>query len=55
MSNPRFTPLQAVGNRMKARGLSLDDVRVGKKVLLTWTDKWGELMADALDATIHLR
>jgi uridine phosphorylase len=51
MSNPRFTPLQAVGNRMKARGLSLDDVRVGKKVLLTWTDKWGELMADALDAT----
>ncbi len=51
MSNPRFTPLQAVGNRMKARGLSLDDVRVGKKVLLTWTDKWGDLMAEALGAT----
>jgi uridine phosphorylase len=51
MSNPRFTPRQAVGNRLKARGLTFDDVRVGKKVLLTWTSVWGEKMAEALGAT----
>lgn len=51
MSNPRFTPRQAVGNRLKARGETFDDMRVGKKVLLTWTEKWAELMSDALGAT----
>ena len=51
MSNPRFTPHQAVGNRLRARGESFDDMRVGKKVLLTWTEKWAELLADALGAT----
>ena len=50
MSNPRFTPRQAVEQRLKARGLSFDDIRVGKKVLLTWTRSWGEAMADALGA-----
>lgn len=50
MSNPRFTPHQAVGNRLKARGLTFDDVRVGKKVLLTWTSAWGVKLADALRA-----
>ncbi len=50
MSNPRFTPHQAVGNRLKARGLTFDDVRVGKKVLLTWTGAWGVKLADALGA-----
>ena len=51
MSHPRFTPHQAVGNRLKARGESFDDMRVGKKVLLTWTEKWAEELADALGAT----
>ncbi len=51
MSNPRFTPHQAVGNRLKARGESFDDMRVGKKVLLTWTEKWAEELSDALGAT----
>jgi uridine phosphorylase len=51
MSNPRFTPHQAVGNRLKARGESFDDMRVGKKVLLTWTEKWAEQLSDALGAT----
>jgi uridine phosphorylase len=51
MSHPRFTPHQAVGNRLKARGESFDDMRVGKKVLLTWTEKWAEDLADALGAT----
>jgi uridine phosphorylase len=51
MSNPRFTPHQAVGNRLKARGESFDDMRVGKKVILTWTEKWAEQLADALAAT----
>ena len=51
MSNPRFTPHQAVGNRLRARGESFDDMRVGKKVLLTWTEKWAEQLADALGAT----
>jgi len=50
MSNPRFTPHQAVGNRLKARGESFDDMRVGKKVLLTWTEKWAEELSDALGA-----
>ena len=50
MSSPRFTPRQAVEHRLKARGLTLDDIRVGKKVLLTWTRIWGEAMADALEA-----
>ena len=49
-SEPRFTPRQAVGHRLKARGLSFDDLRVGKKVLLTWSRLWGEAMADALGA-----
>jgi len=51
MSNPRFTPRNAVDNRLKARGESFDDMRVGKKVLLTWTEKWAEELADALGAT----
>ena len=51
MSNPRFTPHQAVGNRLKARGESFDDMRVGKKVLLTWTEQWAERLADTLGAT----
>ncbi|MDA1279598.1 MAG: nucleoside phosphorylase [Chloroflexi bacterium] len=51
MSTPRFTPRQAVENRLKSRGLTFDDVRVGKKVLLTWTEKWGHELADALGAT----
>ncbi len=51
MSNPRFTPHQAVGNRLRARGESFDDMRVGKKILLTWTEKWAEELADALGAT----
>jgi uridine phosphorylase len=51
MSNPHFTPHQAVGNRLKARGESFDDMRVGKKVLLTWTEKWAEQLSDALGAT----
>lgn len=51
MSTPRFTPHQAVINRLKARGESFDDMRVGKKVLLTWTENWGEQLADALGAT----
>ena len=51
MSDPRFTPRQAVGNRLKARGETFDDIRVGKKVLLTWTEKWAEELSDALGAT----
>ncbi|NQW19581.1 MAG: nucleoside phosphorylase [Chloroflexi bacterium] len=51
MSNPRFTPHQAVGNRLKARGESFDDMRVGKKVILTWTETWAEQLSDALGAT----
>ena len=51
MSIPRFTPRQAVENRLHARGLNFDDIRVGKNVLLTWTRTWGEAMADALGAT----
>jgi len=51
MSHPRFTPHQAVGNRLKARGESFDDMRVGKKVLLTWTEKWAEELSNALGAT----
>ncbi|MBN4059450.1 nucleoside phosphorylase [Dehalococcoides mccartyi] len=50
MSIPRFTPRQAVGNRLKARGLNFDDISVGKKVLLTWSRVWGEALADALGA-----
>mgnify|MGYP001033222106 CR=1 FL=1 len=49
-SEPRFTPRQAVGHRLNARGLRFDDLRVGKKVLLTWSRVWGEEMADALGA-----
>jgi uridine phosphorylase len=52
LSNPRFTPQQAVEHRFRARGLASGDVRVGKKVLLTWTAKRGELLADALGATL---
>lgn len=51
MSIPRFTPYQAVGNRLKARSESFDDLRVGKKVLLTWTRKWAEQLSDRLGAT----
>jgi uridine phosphorylase len=51
MSVPRFTPRQAVGNRLKARGESFDDMRVGKKVLMTWTEKWAEELSEALGAT----
>ncbi|MBC8453346.1 MAG: nucleoside phosphorylase [Chloroflexi bacterium] len=51
MSNPRFTPHQAVGNRLKARGETFNDMRVGKKVLMTWTEKWAEELSDALGAT----
>jgi uridine phosphorylase len=51
MSNPRFTPLQAVRNRLKSRGESIDDMRVGKKVLLTWTEKWAIELSDKLGAT----
>lgn len=51
MSNPRFTPHQAVSNRLNARGESFGDMRVGKKVLLTWTEKWAEELADTLEAT----
>ncbi len=51
MSNPRFTPHQAVSNRLNARGESFDDMRVGKKVLFTWTEKWAEELADTLEAT----
>ena len=51
MSNPRFTPHQAVSNRLNARGKSFGDMRVGKKVLLTWTEKWAEELADTLEAT----
>ena len=36
---------------MKVRGQTFDDMRVGKKVLLTWSRRWGEEMADALGAT----
>ncbi|MCH7970413.1 MAG: nucleoside phosphorylase [Chloroflexi bacterium] len=50
MSKPRFTPHQAVEHRLKARGLSFDDMRVGKKVLLVWTRKWSEILADTLGA-----
>lgn len=48
---PRFTPEQAVGHRLRARGQTFDDMRVGKKVLLTWSRNWGEALADALGAT----
>ncbi len=51
MSNPRFTPREAVYSRLKARGLSFKDIRVGAKVLLTWTEIWGEKLADELGAT----
>ena len=51
MSSPRFTPRQAVGNRLKARGETFEDMRVGKKVLLTWTEKWAEQLSGALGAT----
>lgn len=51
MSTPRFTPRQAVGNRLRARGESFDDMRVGKNVLITWTEKWAEELSDALGAT----
>ena len=51
MSNPRFTPREAVYSRLKARGKSFNDIRVGKKVLLTWTESWGEKLADELLAT----
>ena len=42
MSNPRFTPREAVYGRLKARNLSFKDIRVGTKVLLTWIESWGE-------------
>ena len=51
MSNPRFTPREAVYSRLKAQGKSFNDIRVGKKVLLTWTESWGEKLADELLAT----
>ncbi|MQG38275.1 MAG: hypothetical protein FI719_07980 [SAR202 cluster bacterium] len=51
MINPRFTPREAVYSRLKARGLSFKDIRVGAKVLLTWTENWGEELADELGAT----
>ena len=35
---------------MKARGLNFDDIRVGKKVLLTWSEIWGKALADMLGA-----
>ncbi len=50
MTKPRFTPRQAVEHRLKARGLSFNNVRVGKKVLLAWSPTWGEALADALGA-----
>ena len=51
MSNPRFTPREAVYGRLKARNLSFKDIRVGTKVLLTWTESWGEKLANELEAT----
>lgn len=48
--SPRFTPQQAVDQRLRARGLSQGDVRVGKKVLVTWSQVWGESLGDALSA-----
>ena len=51
MSNPRFTPRQAVCSRLKDQGLSFKDMRVGAKVLLTWTESWGEKLANELKAT----
>ena len=50
MSKPRFTPHQAIEHRLKARGLNFDDIRVGKKVLLTWSEIWGKALADMLGA-----
>jgi uridine phosphorylase len=51
MSSPRFTPRQAVRNRLKARGETFEDMRVGKKVLITWTEKWAEELSSTLGAT----
>ena len=51
MSEPRFTPRQAVENRLKARRESLANMRVGKKVLIVWSEAWAEQLSEALDAT----
>ncbi|MBG81973.1 MAG: hypothetical protein FI699_04010 [SAR202 cluster bacterium] len=51
MSEPRFTPRQAVENRLRARGVSTEDIRIGKKILISWTENWAKDLADALGAT----
>ncbi len=51
MPKPRFTPRQAVENRLKARGESLATMRVGKKVLIVWSEAWAEQLSEALGAT----
>lgn len=51
MSSPRFSPKQAVESRLRTRGLDFSDLRVGKKVILTWTEAWSTQIADRLQAT----
>lgn len=51
MSSPRFSPKQAVESRLRTRGLDFSDLRVGKKVILTWTEAWSSTIADLLGAT----